>query len=96
MATLGLKGVWGLGHLHRTDLDTWKLGLLLMGASGLAGWLVALLLGEVDAAQSRSGPHVVPGSRARPFLGRLAEHRAEAQARQGRDSPGPIARVRNR
>lgn len=31
MATVGLKGIWGLEQLDKTGLATWKLGLILMG-----------------------------------------------------------------
>ena len=31
MATIGLKGIWGLEQLDRTGIATWKLGILLMG-----------------------------------------------------------------
>ena len=30
MATVGLKGIWGLEQLDRTGIATWKLGVLLM------------------------------------------------------------------
>ena len=39
MATVGLKGIWGLEQLDRTGIATWKLGVLLIGASTtLARW----------------------------------------------------------
>ena len=37
MATVGLKGLWGLEQLDKTGIATWKLGLILMGAAGVAG-----------------------------------------------------------
>jgi hypothetical protein len=44
MATVGLKGVWGLEQLDRTGVATWKLGLILMGAAAPVGYVLAKLL----------------------------------------------------
>ena len=38
MATVGLKGIWGLEQLDRTGMATWKLGLILMGAVAPVGY----------------------------------------------------------
>jgi hypothetical protein len=44
MATVGLKGLWGLEQLDKTGMATWKLGLMLMGAAGMAGYILTKLL----------------------------------------------------
>jgi hypothetical protein len=33
VATVGLKGIWGMEQLDKTGLATWKLGLILMGVA---------------------------------------------------------------
>lgn len=43
MATLGLKGIWGLEQLDKTGIATWKLGLILMGAAGVVGYILMRL-----------------------------------------------------
>jgi|TARA_B100001964_G_scaffold243029_1_gene319742 hypothetical protein len=48
MATVGLKGIWGLEQLDRTGIATWKLGILLMGGGVLMGVLLSPILGEVN------------------------------------------------
>jgi hypothetical protein len=48
MATVGLKGLWGLEQLDKTGLATWKLGLILMGGGALLGVLLVLVLGDVN------------------------------------------------
>jgi hypothetical protein len=48
MATVGLKGLWGLEQLDKTGLATWKLGLILMGGGALLGILLVLALGDVN------------------------------------------------
>ena len=48
MATLGLKGIWGLEQLDRTGIATWKLGVLLMGGGVLFGATLIPILGEVN------------------------------------------------
>ena len=48
MATAGLKGIWGLEQLDRTGIATWKLGVLLIGASGTLALLVRPLLRDVN------------------------------------------------
>ena len=48
MATVGLKGIWGLEQLDRTGMATWKLGAWLMGGSGLAGLAISLFLDHLD------------------------------------------------
>ena len=47
MATLGLKGIWGLEQLERTGIATWKLGVLLIGGGVLVGAILIPILGEV-------------------------------------------------
>ncbi len=48
MATVGLKGIWGLEQLDRTGIATWKLGVLLIGASGTLALLVRPILRDVN------------------------------------------------
>ncbi len=48
MATIGLKGIWGLEQLDRTGIATWKLGILLMGGGALFGAILIPILGEVN------------------------------------------------
>ena len=48
MATIGLKGVWGLEQLDRTRIATWKLGILLVGGSTFVGVLLIPILGDVN------------------------------------------------
>ena len=48
MATVGLKGIWGLEQLDRTGIATWKLGILLMGGGALFGAILIPILGEVN------------------------------------------------
>ncbi len=48
MATLGLKGIWGLEQLDRTGIATWKLGVLLIGASTTLALLVSPILRDVN------------------------------------------------
>ena len=52
MATVGLKGIWGLEQLDRTGVATWKLGAWLMGGSGLAGVAIFLFLDHLDPGGS--------------------------------------------
>ena len=54
MATVGLKGIWGLEQLDRTGMATWKLGAWLMGGSGLAGLAISLFLNHLDPGGSDS------------------------------------------
>lgn len=49
MATIGLKGVWGLEQLDRTGIATWKLGVLLMGGGALIGAMLIPILGGVNS-----------------------------------------------
>jgi hypothetical protein len=65
MATVGLKGLWGLEQLDKTGLATWKLGLILMGGSLLVGVPIALLLGYLDPTQSEG---ILEGSSATILL----------------------------
>jgi hypothetical protein len=44
MATVGLKGIWGLEQLDKTGLATWKLGLILMGAAGVVSYILSKVL----------------------------------------------------
>ncbi|MFT4826137.1 MAG: hypothetical protein ACI9J0_004080, partial [Cryomorphaceae bacterium] len=44
MATVGLKGIWGLEQLDKTGIATWKLGLILMGGAGVVGYVLMKLL----------------------------------------------------
>jgi hypothetical protein len=44
MATVGLKGLWGLEQLDKTGIATWKLGLILMGVAGVVGYILTKLL----------------------------------------------------
>ena len=44
VATLGLKGLWGLEQLDRTGIATWKLGLILMGAAGVVSYVLSMLM----------------------------------------------------
>ena len=48
MATVGLKGIWGLEQLDRTGIATWKLGVLLIGASTTLALLVRPILRDVN------------------------------------------------
>ena len=48
MATVGLKGIWGLEQLDRTGMATWKLGVLLMGGGALFGATLIPILGDVN------------------------------------------------
>jgi uncharacterized membrane protein YfcA len=48
MATVGLKGIWGLEQLDRTDIATWKLGLMLMGIAGVASYILSKLITGMD------------------------------------------------
>ena len=48
MATVGLKGTWGLEQLDKTGIATWKLGFILMGGGALLGILLVLALGDVN------------------------------------------------
>ena len=60
MATIGLKGIWGLEQLDRTGIATWKLGVLLMGGGALFGSLLLMMLYPQDQ-ESRLGfpPNVI-------------------------------------
>ena len=44
VATLGLKGLWGLEQLDKTGIATWKLGLILMGTTPVVGYILTKLL----------------------------------------------------
>jgi len=44
MATVGLKGIWGLEQLDKTGIATWKLGLILMGAAAVISYVLTKLL----------------------------------------------------
>ena len=48
MATVGLKGIWGLEQLDRTGIATWKLGVMLIGASTTLAILVRPILRDVN------------------------------------------------
>ncbi len=48
MATVGLKCIWGLEQLDRTVVATWKLGVLLIGASTTLALLVRPILRDVN------------------------------------------------
>lgn len=48
MATMGLKGIWGLEQLDKTGIATWKLGVLLIGGGALFGAILIPILGEVN------------------------------------------------
>jgi hypothetical protein len=48
MATVGLKGIWGLEQLDKTEVATWKLGLILIAGSGLLSLFLIKVLGSVQ------------------------------------------------
>jgi len=48
MATVGLKGIWGLEQLDKTGIATWKLGLMLVGGGVLLGALLTWVLDDVN------------------------------------------------
>jgi hypothetical protein len=48
MATVGLKGIWGLEQLDKTGLATWKLGLMLMGVAAPVGYILTKLLSGME------------------------------------------------
>jgi hypothetical protein len=48
MATVGLKGIWGLEQLDKTGIATWKLGLILMGVAGVVSYILIKLLVEME------------------------------------------------
>jgi hypothetical protein len=48
MATVGLKGIWGLEQLDRTGIAIWKLGVMLIGASTALAILVRPILRKVN------------------------------------------------
>lgn len=44
MATVGLKGIWGLEQLDKTGIATWKLGLILMGVAAPVCYVLSTLM----------------------------------------------------
>jgi len=44
-----LKGIWPLQQLDQLRIPSWQLGLAVLGASLLAGWLLSLPVSPVDA-----------------------------------------------
>ena len=44
LATVGLEGIWGLEQLDKTGLATWKLGVILISAAAVLGYVLAQLL----------------------------------------------------
>ena len=48
MATKGLEGIWGLEQIDRTDIETWKLSSLVLGATLLLGLLLVTILPPVN------------------------------------------------
>jgi hypothetical protein len=48
VATVGLKGIWGLEQLDKTGLATWKLGLILMGVAAPVGYALSMLMIEME------------------------------------------------
>jgi hypothetical protein len=48
MATVGLKGIWGLEQLDKTGIATWKLGLILMGVAGVVGYILMTLISGME------------------------------------------------
>lgn len=44
MATVGLKGIWGMEQLDKTGLATWKLGLILMGVAAPVSYALSMLM----------------------------------------------------
>ena len=59
MATVGLKGIWGLEHLDRTGIATWKLGVLLISSGVLVGFILIPVLGDVNPEVAMSSQHVI-------------------------------------
>ena len=61
MATVGLKGIWGLEQLDRTDIATWKAGIILVGGSVIAAGLINQLMmavGEFDTLFQVRNPYL--------------------------------------
>ncbi|MFT7245375.1 MAG: hypothetical protein ACI82A_002743 [Candidatus Azotimanducaceae bacterium] len=48
MATVGLKGIWGLEQLDKTGIATWKLGLMLMGVAAPVGYVLSMLISGME------------------------------------------------
>jgi hypothetical protein len=44
MATVGLKGIWGMEQLDKTGIATWKLGLILMGVAAPVCYVLSTLM----------------------------------------------------
>jgi hypothetical protein len=44
VATVGLKGIWGMEQLDKTGLATWKLGLILMGVAAPVCYALSMLM----------------------------------------------------
>ncbi len=88
MATVGLKGIWGLEQLDRTGVATWKLGAWLMGGSGLAGLAIFLFLDHLDLGGSDFmrknivGPFVFFASLFLLFLTLVLSRATESDLRQ--------------
>jgi len=59
MATVSLKGIWGLEQLDQAELATWKLGVLLMGGGVLIGLVLIPMLGEVRPDIALTPPKVI-------------------------------------
>jgi len=52
VATVELKGIWGLEQLDNTGIATWKLGLILMGGALLLGEVLIPILGGLNPGSS--------------------------------------------
>jgi hypothetical protein len=48
MATLGLKGIWGIEQLDKIGIATWKLGLILIGTTPVVSYILTKLLSVME------------------------------------------------
>jgi hypothetical protein len=59
VASEGLKGIWIVEQLDKTDIATWKLGIMLMAASAALGLVLIPILGEVNPDVAMAPPRVM-------------------------------------